>query len=90
MWDFPGPGIKPVSPALGSGFISTVPPGTSKLEGFLMGKSKEAGMKLGLVTLMWHFLDVVLGVKMSLVYNSLWLGDLLAYPVLKKQLEFLH
>ena len=41
MWDFPGPGIKPVSPALGSGFISTVPPGKSKLEVFLMGKSKE-------------------------------------------------
>ena len=41
MWDFPGPGIKPVSPALGSGFISTVPPGKSKLEVFLMEKSKE-------------------------------------------------
>ena len=55
-----------------------------------MGMSKEAGMKHGLVTLMWHFLNLVLGIKMSLVYNSLWLGDLLAYPVLKKQLEFLR
>ena len=41
-----------------------------------MGTSKEAGMKHGLVTLMWHFLNLVLGIKMSLVYNSLWLGDL--------------
>ena len=27
MWDLPGPGIKPVSPALVGGFLSTEPPG---------------------------------------------------------------
>ena len=27
MWDLPGPGIEPVSPALAGRFISTVPPG---------------------------------------------------------------
>ena len=27
MWDLPGPGIKPVSPALAGGFLTTVPPG---------------------------------------------------------------
>ena len=27
MWDLPGPGIKPVSPALAGGFLSTAPPG---------------------------------------------------------------
>ena len=27
MWDLPGPGLKPVSPALASGFLTTVPPG---------------------------------------------------------------
>ena len=27
MWDLPGPGIEPVSPALAGGFLSTVPPG---------------------------------------------------------------
>ena len=26
MWDLPGPGIKPVSPALAGGFLTTVPP----------------------------------------------------------------
>ena len=28
MWDLPGPGIKPVSPALAGGFFTTEPPGT--------------------------------------------------------------
>ena len=27
MWDLPGPGIEPVSPALAGGFLSTAPPG---------------------------------------------------------------
>ena len=27
MWDLPGPGIKPVSPALAGGFFTTEPPG---------------------------------------------------------------
>ena len=29
MWDLPGPGLKPVSPALAGGFLTTAPPGTS-------------------------------------------------------------
>ena len=29
MWDLPGPGIKPMSPALAGGFLTTVPPGKS-------------------------------------------------------------
>ena len=27
MWDLPGPGLKPMSPALADGFLTTVPPG---------------------------------------------------------------
>ena len=27
MWDLPGPGLKPMSPALAGGFLTTVPPG---------------------------------------------------------------
>ena len=27
MWDLPGPGLEPVSPALARGFLTTVPPG---------------------------------------------------------------
>ena len=30
MWDLPGPGLEPVSPALAGGFLSTVPPGKPK------------------------------------------------------------
>ena len=29
MWDLPGPGIEPVSPAMAGGFLTTVPPGKS-------------------------------------------------------------
>ena len=29
MWDLPGPGIEPVSPALADGFLTTGPPGKS-------------------------------------------------------------
>ena len=29
MWDLPGPGLEPVSPALAGGFSATVPPGES-------------------------------------------------------------
>ena len=27
MWDLPGPGLEPVSPALAGAFLTTVPPG---------------------------------------------------------------
>ena len=30
MWDLPGPGLKPVSPALAGGFLTTAPPGKPK------------------------------------------------------------
>ena len=29
MWDFPGPGLEPLSPALAGGFLTTAPPGKS-------------------------------------------------------------
>ena len=30
IWDLPGPGIEPVSPALAGGFLTTAPPGKSR------------------------------------------------------------
>ena len=30
MWDLPGPGIEPVSPALAGGLLTTEPPGKSQ------------------------------------------------------------
>ena len=30
MWDLPGPGLEPVSPALSGGFLTTAPPGKSQ------------------------------------------------------------
>ena len=35
MWYLPGPGLKPVFPALAGGFLTTVPPGKSLYLGFL-------------------------------------------------------
>ena len=32
MWDFPGPGLEPMSPALAGGFLTTAPPGKSLLK----------------------------------------------------------
>ena len=31
MWDLPGPGLEPVSPALAGGFLTTAPPGKSNI-----------------------------------------------------------
>ena len=35
MWDLPGPGLEPMSPALAGGLLTTVPPGKS-LKEYLM------------------------------------------------------
>ena len=35
MWDLPGPGMEPMSPALADGYLTTVPPGKSLLIYFL-------------------------------------------------------
>ena len=34
MWDLPGPGLEPVSPALAAGFLTTAPPGKPTLKIF--------------------------------------------------------
>ena len=36
MWDLPRPGLKPMSPALAGGFLTTVPPGKSQIRSFLI------------------------------------------------------
>ena len=41
MWDLPGPGIEPVSPALAGGFLTTVPPGKSSIILILPRKKRE-------------------------------------------------
>ena len=34
MWDLPGPGLEPMSPALADGFLTTVPPGKPRGSNF--------------------------------------------------------
>ena len=36
MWDLPGPGLEPASPALAGGFLTTVPPGKSRKGDFYL------------------------------------------------------
>ena len=38
VWDLPGPGLKPVSPALAGGFLTTVPPGKPQVSVILNRK----------------------------------------------------
>ena len=44
MWDLPGPGPKPVSPALAGGFLTTVPPGKPRFRN-LASRKKEREKK---------------------------------------------
>ena len=39
-WEFPRPGIEPVSPALAGEFLTTVAPGKSQLKDFVNGSRK--------------------------------------------------
>ena len=44
MWDLPGPGLEPVSPALAGGFFTTAPPGKPEFgisEHMLILESKQ-------------------------------------------------
>ena len=43
MWDLPGPGLEPVSPALAGGFLSTVPPGKPNI----LTNVNNAAMNIG-------------------------------------------
>ena len=42
MWDLPGPGLKPVSPALAGGFLTTAPPGKPLCKCFIMNDGKSS------------------------------------------------
>ena len=55
MWDLPGPGIEPVSPALAGGFLTTAPPGKPCGQ-FLEGNSFQTQYK--------YFIE-----KFEFVYN---------------------
>ena len=42
MWDLPGPGLEPVSPALAGGFLTTAPPGKPDLTDFKKKQSRTS------------------------------------------------
>ena len=41
MWDLPGPGLEPVSPALAGGFLTTVPPDKSNIPSRACKRSRD-------------------------------------------------
>ena len=42
MWDLPGPGLEPVSPALAGRFLTTAPPGKSPFTFLFMRVQEDA------------------------------------------------
>ena len=45
MWDLPGPGLKPVSPALAGGFLTTAPPGKPQIPAFCLAMISREPVK---------------------------------------------
>ena len=86
MWNLPGPGIEPVSPALAGGFSATVPPGKSylfiswwTLGSFLyLAIMNNATMNFYLQVFLWSYayivlLGIYLGVELLGHMVTLWL-----------------
>ena len=55
MWDLPGPGLEPVSPALAGRFSTTAPPGKPSPPEFLMHRKCEIMFIAVLVTMLLSF-----------------------------------
>ena len=47
MWNLPGPGIEPMSPALAGGFLSTVPPGKSSAQKLIPSPAPLPSLEVG-------------------------------------------
>ena len=57
MWDLPGPGHEPVSPALAGGFLTTAPPG--KPQNAILDQSRFWGFFFGkLINFYWSIVDL--------------------------------
>ena len=76
MWDFPGPGLQHVSPALAGGFLTTAPPGKS-LSLSSEGSAQEAQRTShwSPITLLLRPLPPVLFTVSLSPYNSFTQGD---------------
>ena len=46
MWDLPGPGLEPVSPALAGGFLTTEPPGSPAVGFYYIDSSTIQNVKM--------------------------------------------
>ena len=73
MWDLPGPGLEPVSPALAGGFLTTVPPGKSLRFVFLLFLFLFWLPWLGLPKLCW-----IIAVRVDILVLFLILEEMLS------------
>ena len=63
MWDLPGPGIEPLSPALAGGFLTTAPPG------------KPCYFCFNIIYLIVNLYDLILIKKIFLIPENLAIGS---------------
>ena len=72
MWNLPGPGVEPVSPALADGFPTTEPPGGSKGQLIWILKCPPAPFSQYPV-FFYHRLSVPGFLKIYFIYFNFWL-----------------
>ena len=89
MWDLPGPGIKPVSPALASGFLTTAPTGESRIPMTLTDKWKLCSWAYKTPSLgLWHICGFLSRYYFPL-HPALPLCHLLLFPFSADYLSFM-
>ena len=76
MWDLPGPGLEPVSPALAGGFLTPAPPGKPCIRILMRWMQLEFGEDLGMILLNCHFMSLLAFISllmhlMLLFFNKL-------------------
>ena len=73
MWDPPGPGIEPVSPALAGGFLTTGPPGKSLSLPFKESWELDSVLRFYIDSLCWPSDNPIrVQFSCSVVSGSLW------------------
>ena len=76
MWDLPGPGIEPVSPALADGFLSTLPPGKFLVIPTVSAGMEERGGQVQ-VELSWSLKDMMNGGEKKTFLHCWWESKLI-------------
>ena len=68
MWDLPGPGLEPMSPALAGGFLTTAPPGKPLRRILYYWTTREVPRLVfiaGNVDILSHFSSVIVNITQN-------------------------